>query len=175
MNRFTLALLGLLLPVAAWAADTVPYISGTAGLTSGHLVTSGATVGQLTDGGAVPTYSASVGWIATVNPTGALIFVAPAALTVTSIVGNVEVASGGTSTVSVFKAATGTACGSGTIQHSGSFNANGTAATNQTLTLVGGAGNVLASGNRICITTTGTTGWTAGTGIGGITVNYTIP
>lgn len=120
-------------------------------------------------------FTASVGWIATVNPTGALVFVAPAALTIKSIVGNVEIASGGTSTVSMFKAPTGTACGSGTIQHSGSFNANGTAATNQTLTLVGGAGNVLAAGDRICITTTGTTGWTTGTGVGGLTVAYTVP
>lgn len=138
---------------------------------SNFTITLPAATGTLMEG----PYSATVGWVATVNPTGALIMVAPAALTVTSIVGNVETATGTAATVSVFKAPSATACGSGTIQHSGTFNANGTAATNQTLTLVGGAGNVLAAGDRICITTTGTTAWTGGTGVGGITVNYTIP
>lgn len=112
----------------------------------------------------------SVGWIPTINPNGVGIAVINQASTVSAIIGNVEIATGGTSTVSVFKASSGTACGSGTILHSGSFNANGTAATNQTLTLVGGATDDLAAGDRLCITTTGTTGWTAGTGVGTITV-----
>lgn len=36
---------------AALAADTAPYISGTGGLTAGNYLKSGATVGQLVDGG----------------------------------------------------------------------------------------------------------------------------
>ena len=172
MNRLALTLIGLLLPTAAWATDTAPYISGTGGLTSGHLVTSGGTVGQLTDGGAVPTYSASIGWVAAINPNNATIVVLPANATVTSIVGAVETATGGTATVTVNKVASATACSAGTALHSGSFNANGTAATNQTLTVTSSA---LTSGQRLCLQTTGTTTWTGGTGIGGITVNYTIP
>jgi hypothetical protein len=119
-----------------------------------------------------PTYSMSIGWIATVNPLNTTIGVLPAAATITSIVGAVETATGGAATVSVNKAPSATACSAGTTLHSGSFNANGTAATNQTLTVTTTA---LASGDRLCLQTTGTTSWTGGTGIGGITVNYTIP
>ncbi len=52
MKRLLLAaaLLGIL-GSPAYATDTAPYISGTGGLTSGHVVSSGATAGQLTDGG----------------------------------------------------------------------------------------------------------------------------
>jgi hypothetical protein len=117
-------------------------------------------------------FSASVGWVATVNPNNATVLVLPANATVTSIVGAVETATGNTSTVSVNKASSGTACSAGTALHSGSFNANGTAATNQTLTVTSSA---VTSGQRLCLQTTGTTAWTSGTGIGGITVNYTIP
>jgi hypothetical protein len=112
----------------------------------------------------------SVGWIATVNPNNVVIAVINQASTISAIVGAVETATGGTSTVTVNKAASGTACSAGTVLHSGSFNANGTAATNQTLTLVGGATDNLAIGDRLCLQTTGTTGWTAGVGIGTITV-----
>lgn len=114
----------------------------------------------------------SVGWIATVNPLNATVFVAANASTVTSIVGAVETATGSAATISVFKAPSGTACSGGTVLHSGSFNANGTAATNQTLTLTTTS---LAAGDRVCLQTTGTTSWTGGTGIGGISVNITVP
>jgi hypothetical protein len=112
----------------------------------------------------------SVGWIATVNPNNVVIAVINQASTISAIIGAVETATGGTSTVTVNKAASGTACSAGTILHSGSFNANGTAATNQTLTLVGGATDNLAIGDRLCLQTTGTTGWTGGVGVGTITV-----
>lgn len=48
----------LALAGAAQAQNTIPYVSGTSGLTSGHLVTSGSTVGQLTDGGVAGTAAA---------------------------------------------------------------------------------------------------------------------
>lgn len=112
----------------------------------------------------------AAGWVATINPNNVVIANINQASTISAIVGSVEVATGGTSTVSVYKAPSGTACSAGTILHSGSFNANGTAATNQTLTLVGGATDNLAAGDRLCLQTTGTTGWTSGTGIGTITV-----
>ena len=44
-------------------------------------------------------------------------------------------------TVQVNKAPSGTACSGGTNQATGTFNANGTAATNQTLTLAGSGAN----------------------------------
>src|SRR5271157_3329712 len=54
MTRIVLFILAglLLLSGSAYAQNTTPYIAGTSGLTNGHVVTSGATVGQLTDGGA---------------------------------------------------------------------------------------------------------------------------
>lgn len=122
--------------------------------------------------GAVAPHSMSIGWIAAVNPNGATIGVLPAASTITSIEGVVETATGGTATVSVNIAASGTACSAGTTVHSGSFNANGTAATNQTLTVTTTA---VPAHDRLCLVTTGTTTWTGGTGVGGITVNYTTP
>lgn len=109
----------------------------------------------------------SAGWIATVNPNNVVIGVINQASTISAIIGAVEIATGGTSTVSVNKAPSGTACSGGTTLHSGSFNANGTAATNQTLTVTT---STLAAGDRLCLQTTGTTGWTGGVGIGTITV-----
>lgn len=123
-----------------------------------------------TTGAAV--HTATIGWTAGVNPNNALIQILPANSTLTSIIGNVETATGGTATVSVNVAASGTACSAGTTVHSGSLNANGTAATNQTLTLTTTA---VTSPARLCLQTTGTTTWTGGTGIGGITVTYTTP
>lgn len=109
----------------------------------------------------------SAGWIATVNPNNVVIAVINQASTISAIIGAVETATGGTATVSVSKAASGTACSGGTVLHSGSFNANGTAATNQTLTVTT---STLSAGDRLCLQTTGTTTWTGGTGIGTITV-----
>lgn len=108
----------------------------------------------------------SAGWIATVNPNNVVIAVINQASTISAIIGAVETATGGTATVTVNKAASGTACSGGTAVSS-SFNANGTAATNQTIT---GGTTSLAAGDRLCLQTTGTTTWTGGTGVGTITV-----
>ena len=111
----------------------------------------------------------AVGWIAGNNPNGAIIANINQASTISAIVGSVETAVGSAATVQVNKAPSGTACSAGTNLATGTFNANGTAATNQTLTLVGGATDTLAVGDRLCLQSTGT-GWTTGAGIGGITV-----
>lgn len=116
--------------------------------------------------------TASIGWIAGVNPNNAGLIVFPANSTLVSIVGNVETAVGSAATVSVNVAASGTACSAGTTVHSGSFNANGTAATNQTLTLTTTA---ITAAQRLCLQTTGTTDWTSGSGVGTLTVTYTTP
>jgi hypothetical protein len=109
----------------------------------------------------------SIGWPAALNPNNTVLAVINQASTISGIIGAVETATGGTSTVSVYKAPSGTACSGGTVLHSGSFNANGTAATNQTLTVTTAS---LAVGDRLCLQTTGTTTWTGGSGIGTITV-----
>lgn len=119
-------------------------------------------------GGEIPL---AIGWISGNNPNKAIIANIRQASTVTAIVGNVDDAVGAAATVSVYKTASGSSCASGTVLHSGSFNANGTADTNQTLTVTTTA---LSAGDKICLVSTGT-GWTAGNGIGGITVFVTTP
>jgi hypothetical protein len=80
-----------------------------------------------------------------------------------------EVAAGGTATISIVKAASGTALSAGTVLHTGSCNANGTAATDQDLTPTGA--QTLAAGDRLGITTSGTTIWTSsGIATGVVTV-----
>jgi hypothetical protein len=105
-------------------------------------------------------------WIALQNPNNAVLFTVPRAMIVTGITGRLEVAQGAAATITVLKAASGTALTAGTALHTGSFNANGTAATNQTLTLAALAAISLAAGDSIGIQTTGT--WT--TSAGGITI-----
>jgi hypothetical protein len=121
--------------------------------TAGDNDTSIATTAFVTTAVAAAPAILSSTWLAGASPNNSTIFIAPRALTITSLVGVVEIANGAAATVSVVKAASGTALASGTVIHSGSFNANGTAATNQTLTLTT---TTMASGDRLGITTTGT-------------------
>src|SRR5205807_1821521 len=88
-------------------------------------------------------------------------------MTVKAIVGAIEVTNGSTATVLVKRAPSGVVCSAGTALHSGSFNANGTAATDQTLTVT--TAN-LAVGDRICLQTTGGTNWSSGGAVGTITI-----
>jgi len=109
----------------------------------------------------------SIGWIAGQNPNNAIASVINQAMTVNAIVGAVEVANGSTATVAVNHAPSGVACSAGTALHSGSFNANGTAATDQTLTVTTAS---LAVGDRICLQTTGGSNWSSGSAVGTITI-----
>lgn len=114
----------------------------------------------------------TIGWVATTNPDKAVIATASRAMQVTGIRGTVAAAVGTAATASVYKAPSGTSCSSGTIQHTGSFDANGTAATNQTLTLSSTTSDLqLAVGDRLCLSVTNTANWTAGAGNGGVTVS----
>ncbi len=116
-----------------------------------------------------------IGWIAGLNPNNAVAFTANQAMTVQAIVGHVEIPNGSAATVTINKVpGSGTACSAGTILHSGSFNANGTAAANQTLTLVGGAADNLAVGDSVCLQTGGGANWTSGNAVGTITVFVTL-
>lgn len=99
---------------------------------------------------------------ASFNYTSAMVtqtfFVATRAVRVKAIIGRPRVAgSGGACTLSFYKAPSGTAVGSGTVLHSGSFNVVGTADTNQTLTLSTTVADVtLAAGDSIGYVLTGT-------------------
>jgi hypothetical protein len=109
----------------------------------------------------------SIGWIAGQNPNNAIVSVINQATTVRAIVGAVEVANGTPATVTVNVAPSGTACSAGTPLHSGSFDANGTARTNQILPL---RTSGLSVGDRICLQTTGGSDWGTGNAIGTITI-----
>ena len=91
-------------------------------------------------------------------------------MTVNAIVGAVEVANGSAATVVVNHAPSGVACSAGTALHSGSFNANGTAATDQTLTVTTAS---LAVGDWICLQTTGGSNRSSGSAVGTITIFVT--
>jgi hypothetical protein len=121
--------------------------------TAGDNDTSIATTAFVTTAVAAAPAILSSSWLAGANPNNSTIFIAPRALTITSLVGVLDVANGAAATVSVVKAASGTALSAGTVIHSGSFNANGTTNTNLTLALTT---TTMASGDRLGITTTGT-------------------
>ena len=112
----------------------------------------------------------SIGWTAGQNPNNAIASVINQAMTVNAIVGAVEVANGSAATVVVNHAPSGVACSAGSALHSGSFNANGTAATDQTLTVTTAS---LAVGDRICLQTTGGSNWNSGSAVGTITIFVT--
>ena len=112
----------------------------------------------------------SIGWIAGQNPNNAIASVINQAMSVRAIVGAVEVSNGSTATVTVNHAPSGVACSAGTPLHSGSLNANGAAAANQTLTVTTAS---LAVGDRICLQTTGGTNWSSGSAVGSITIFVT--
>lgn len=109
----------------------------------------------------------SVGWPAALDPHNIVIATINQASTITAIIGVNEVLVGAAATVEVYKAGSTVSCGSGTILHSGSFNANASLDTNQSLTVTTSS---LAAGDRICLQTTGGANWTSGAGIGTITV-----
>jgi len=95
----------------------------------------------------------------------------PAVLTrrmvVKAITGVPDVTTTNAVTVSIYKAPSATAIASGTLLHTGTFNCQGTAATNQTLTLGAAAAIDVAAGNRIGAVISGAPG---AAGAGSITV-----
>lgn len=109
----------------------------------------------------------AIGWPAAVDPNNIVVANIAQASTISAIVGTPEVAVGAAATVTINKAASTVACSAGTALHSGSFNANAAAATDQTLTVTV---STLAAGDRICLQTTGGANWTGGVGIGTITI-----
>lgn len=109
-------------------------------------------------------FSYSAGWLPGANPNGGFVALIEETQTVTAVIGNPEVLNGASATVSVVRVPSGTLLSAGTLLHSGSFNANVSAGTNQTLTLSGTP--VLSPGDRIGFQSTGS--FTASQG--GITI-----
>jgi hypothetical protein len=122
---------------------------------------------------------APVSWIPGTDVNNAIVFVAPAALTITGIRARIVAAVGTTATISVIKAASGTACttGAGTnlIAASGTVDANTASTTNQTVTLAGGGAPSLSAGDTACLQTANGASFLAGNGAGNITIAYTVP
>jgi hypothetical protein len=103
-----------------------------------------------------------------INPNNLLIAHISEAKLITGIRCTPEVLAGGAATISIVKAASGTLLSAGTVLHSGSFNANSAAGTDQSLTVTV---TTLAAGDRLGTNTTGTTVWTSsGVAQGGCTV-----
>jgi len=122
---------------------------------------------DLDDGGFL---TINMPYSAITNTTGAFLVVSSQILNrrmvVKAISGVVDTAASNAVTATVYKAPSATALGSGTALHTGTFNLQGTAATNQALTLSGTAVDV-AAGNRIGFVISGAPG---AAGVGVITV-----
>lgn len=102
-------------------------------------------------------------WLAGQDPNDLVLFVAAVPMMVGGITGRLETAEGGAADLTIVKAADGTALSAGTALHTGVFDADGTPATNQTLTLAASlATRALSVGDCVGIQTTGA--WTTSTG-----------
>lgn len=135
--------------------------------------------GLVTCAASTSTGLAPVSWVAATNVDDAIVLIAPTALTVTSIKSRVIAAVGAAATISVVKAASGTACttaaGVNLIASSGTIDANSASTTVQSATLAGSGAPSLSANDTICLKTTNGSAFTAGSGKGDITIGYTIP
>lgn len=102
-------------------------------------------------------------WVAGAQLNDQTIFTATRALTVTAVIGRVDIVNGTAATLLAVKAASGTAPSGGTALTSTSMDLTGTANTNQTLTPSATFTDfLLAPGDSICLVTTGTLAASAG-------------
>ena len=164
--------------VGSRSGNTTVFGTTSGSLTSGNLASFDASGNIIASGIAtteVNTQRLAIGWPSGIDPTGNIIATIDQASTVVSIVGTVTTPLGAAGTVLVYKAPSATACAAGTLLHTGSFDANGTANTNQILTLAGGGAPSLTAGDRICLDVTDDANWLTGAAIGGVTVRMTTP
>ena len=166
----------------------------TSGPTANQGLVWNAALGKWTNSALGGQTTASISWQVGQNPGNTTFFTAPAACRVTSIVGFLGAANTLASTASVYRTLSGTALSGGIVLHSGSFNAQGTANTNQTLIVTAIAGlayqntnnayqgtgegayqysepdSYLSAGDSIGLVTTGT--WALSTGSITVTLVY---
>lgn len=150
-------------PVFAKYSNEVSYFPGTYKNFVGwvHRVVSATEVEiELCPAGGPPLVAVNIVYS---SPVDQVNFVAERAYRVIGIVGRPTASAAG-ATVAVKKAPSGTAIASGTALHSGNYTLDGTAHTNQTLTLSTTTGDLdIADGDSIGIDCTGTT--TSATGV----------
>jgi hypothetical protein len=178
--KFFLAVALLLAPLPALAQSfTMPGSTDTlVGRTSTDTLTN-KTIDCSTNTCSNVPNRVTFGWIAgaDIATYPSVIYTAESTTTVLSMRGRVSNPVGSAATVTVYKAASGTACASGTNQASAwgsgaAFDANGTASTNQLATLAGGAANVLAAGDTLCAVGSGT--FSTGVGSGALTIKIQV-
>lgn len=112
-----------------------------------------------------------VSWVAGQNPSLAVAFRANRPMLLVSTVGDIEASlSGSGDTVKAYIVAAGSPCsssGTAVFASSGSFNANGSTTSEQSLALAntaGYSGIVIAASSRLCVITAGTD-WSGGAGV----------
>jgi len=164
----------LLIPAVALATDTAPYISGTAGITPTHVLAAGATVGQIVDGGPTNSKFSVASWAPGMNLSGVSIPIAHfnLASTANGAFIRVETAVGGTATVQLWFAPSGTACASGTHIETTPGNANGTAVTTVSLGVTNAA---IAANSDVCAVFPTNAAWATSVGSGSIQLTTSTP
>jgi hypothetical protein len=162
--------------ISGLTPNTIPKATSSTAIGNSSITDNGTVVNTtepIEFGGAkIPTFfRPTISWVAGQNPNNAIIVAdLPAAITLFSAAARVEIPVGATATISLFSAPSGTACASGTnLASATSINANGTAATNQLLTITTAS---VAAGSSLCLQTTGGGNWTSGSGVGALTIGY---
>jgi hypothetical protein len=158
----------------AIAADVrAPYING-GSLTANAIVTATSDGLGIQTGGTQATQYIRIAWVTGMTlqnvkvPLGDI----PVAATATGATCRAEVVTGGTSTADIYYAASGTACASGTKINTTSCNGNGTAFTNQALSITNAS---IPANSYICVVFSNDAAWTSTPGTGDIRLGYTNP
>ena len=155
--------------VGTRSGNTTEYANVSGSLTSGDGIKSDSS-GNLVDSGAASGLTHfDLGYQSGTIPTTGLIMSTqiPVNMTIVAIVGTVGPTAAPTgTTIDVWEAPSGTACGSGTnLTNTTDFKADGSTATDQTLA---GTTTTITANDRLCWVVAGT--WTGSTGYGTITV-----
>lgn len=167
--------------VGTRSGNTTAYVTTTGTQTSGRCVEIDANGNHVAASGACGTATsvasafATMGWAPTTDIDKAVILgPVSTATTVTDIRYRIAAAAGASSTVMVRKVGPTDACtsaGGGVAQISATIDLNASAPSAGTSTLVGGAANVLAAGDSLCVELTGA----MTSAKGSVNVTYTVP
>jgi hypothetical protein len=139
---------------AGTAGATGPTGSTGATGATGATGPTGVTGATGATGATGPTFfSFPVAWLSGTNPGNLAVARMPANVTLTSIIGRIEVAEGAASTIQPVVVNSGTSIAAGGTLTTTTMNGNGTPFTDQTLTLI--TGPTLTAGQWLAITTAG--------------------